>query len=169
MRSGCCLVLHCSWLPCWIRMQGADHPPLHPTPGPQVIPRNTTLPTSKNEIFSTAADGQTSVEINVLQVGREGAGLPRVDAAGKSRQILEHLSLSAHPRACCCRSVRTWPVPADTDTHRPAWLPCRRVSASLLATTSPWAPSAWTAFRPPPAACPRLRCASTLTPTASCP
>ena len=53
-------------------MQGADHPPLHPTPGPQVIPRNTTLPTSKNEIFSTAADGQTSVEINVLQVGRDG-------------------------------------------------------------------------------------------------
>ena len=34
----------------------------------KLIPRNTTLPTSKSEIFSTAADGQTSVEINVLQV-----------------------------------------------------------------------------------------------------
>jgi molecular chaperone DnaK len=32
-----------------------------------LIPRNTTVPTSKSEIFSTAADNQTSVEINVLQ------------------------------------------------------------------------------------------------------
>lgn len=39
----------------------------------KVIPRNTTLPTSKNEIFSTAADNQSSVEINVLQGEREFA------------------------------------------------------------------------------------------------
>lgn len=32
-----------------------------------LIPKNTTIPTSKNQIFSTAADNQTSVEINVLQ------------------------------------------------------------------------------------------------------
>ncbi|MBI3343068.1 molecular chaperone DnaK [Candidatus Gottesmanbacteria bacterium] len=32
-----------------------------------LIQRNTTIPTSKSEIFSTAADSQTSVEINVLQ------------------------------------------------------------------------------------------------------
>ena len=32
-----------------------------------LISRNTTVPTSKSEIFSTAADNQTSVEINVLQ------------------------------------------------------------------------------------------------------
>ncbi len=32
-----------------------------------LIPRNTTVPTTKSEIFSTAADSQTSVEINVLQ------------------------------------------------------------------------------------------------------
>lgn len=32
-----------------------------------LIPRNTTVPTSKSEIFSTAADNQTSVEINILQ------------------------------------------------------------------------------------------------------
>ena len=31
----------------------------------KLITRNTTLPTSKSEIFSTAADNQTSVEINV--------------------------------------------------------------------------------------------------------
>jgi molecular chaperone DnaK len=32
-----------------------------------LIPRNTTIPTSKSQIFSTASDNQTSVEINVLQ------------------------------------------------------------------------------------------------------
>jgi heat shock protein 1/8 len=39
----------------------------------KLIVRNTTLPTSKSEVFSTAADGQTSVEINVLQGEREFA------------------------------------------------------------------------------------------------
>ncbi|PIQ04808.1 MAG: molecular chaperone DnaK, partial [Candidatus Nealsonbacteria bacterium CG18_big_fil_WC_8_21_14_2_50_37_10] len=33
----------------------------------QMIAKNTTIPTTKTQIFSTAADGQTSVEINVLQ------------------------------------------------------------------------------------------------------
>merc|ERR1712100_805732 len=37
----------------------------------KLIPRNTTVPSSKSETFSTAADGQTSVEINVLQGERE--------------------------------------------------------------------------------------------------
>ena len=32
-----------------------------------LIPRNTTIPTRKSEVFSTASDGQTSVEIHVLQ------------------------------------------------------------------------------------------------------
>jgi molecular chaperone DnaK len=32
-----------------------------------LIPRNTTIPTRKSETFSTAADGQSSVEVNVLQ------------------------------------------------------------------------------------------------------
>lgn len=32
-----------------------------------LIPRNTTIPTSKSQIFSTASDNQTSVEVNVLQ------------------------------------------------------------------------------------------------------
>ena len=33
----------------------------------KIIDRNTTIPTSRSEVFSTAADGQTSVEIHVLQ------------------------------------------------------------------------------------------------------
>jgi molecular chaperone DnaK len=39
----------------------------------KMIDRNTTIPTSKTEIYSTAADNQTSVEINVLQGEREFA------------------------------------------------------------------------------------------------
>ncbi|MBI5779914.1 MAG: Hsp70 family protein [Planctomycetes bacterium] len=37
------------------------------------LPRNTTIPTSKKEIFSTAADSQTEVEIHILQGEREMA------------------------------------------------------------------------------------------------
>ena len=39
----------------------------------KVIERNTTIPTNKSQIFSTAADGQTSVEVHVLQGEREFA------------------------------------------------------------------------------------------------
>ncbi len=65
-----------------------------------MVPKNTTIPTSKNNVFSTAADNQTSVEINVLQGERPMAadnrslgkfvlsglapaprGLPQIDVA----------------------------------------------------------------------------------------
>jgi molecular chaperone DnaK len=39
----------------------------------KIIPRNTTIPTKKSEVFSTAVDGQTNVEIHVLQGEREFA------------------------------------------------------------------------------------------------
>ncbi|MBA2293134.1 MAG: molecular chaperone DnaK [Gemmatimonadales bacterium] len=39
-----------------------------------LIPRNTTIPTKKSEVFSTAEDGQTTVEIHVLQGERQMAG-----------------------------------------------------------------------------------------------
>ncbi len=39
-----------------------------------IIERNTTIPTSKEQVFSTAADSQTSVEIHILQGEREMAG-----------------------------------------------------------------------------------------------
>ena len=37
----------------------------------KIIPRNTTVPTKKSEVFSTAVDGQSNVEIHVLQGERE--------------------------------------------------------------------------------------------------
>ena len=39
----------------------------------RLVDRNTTIPTKKEQIFSTAADGQTSVEVHVLQGEREMA------------------------------------------------------------------------------------------------
>ncbi|MDR0719899.1 MAG: molecular chaperone DnaK [Treponema sp.] len=52
----------------------------------RIIPRNTTIPTKKNQIFSTAADGQTAVSIHVLQGEREMANqnrtLGRFDLVG---------------------------------------------------------------------------------------
>ena len=39
----------------------------------RLIDRNTTIPTKKSQVFSTAADGQTSVEVHVLQGEREMA------------------------------------------------------------------------------------------------
>ncbi len=50
-----------------------------------LIPRNSTVPTSKSETFSTAADNQTSVEINVLQGEREMA----VDNKALGRFVLD--------------------------------------------------------------------------------
>ena len=51
-----------------------------------LIPRNTTIPTRKSEVFSTAADGQTSVEVHVLQgersLARDNRTLGRFQLVG---------------------------------------------------------------------------------------
>ena len=52
-----------------------------------LISRNTTIPTSKGQIFSTAADGQTQVEIHVLQGEREMA----VDNKSLGKFVLDGL------------------------------------------------------------------------------
>jgi len=46
----------------------------YPSVMTKMIPRNTTIPTSKSQVFSTAADGQTQVEVKVLQGERPMAG-----------------------------------------------------------------------------------------------
>ena len=47
----------------------------------KLIERNTTIPTKKSEIFTTADDNQTSVEIHVLQGEREMAATTRRSAS----------------------------------------------------------------------------------------
>ena len=72
----------------------------------RMIDRNTTIPTSRTEIYSTAADNQTSVEINVLQGEREMA------AANKS---LGKFVLSGIPAAR--RGVPKIEVTFDIDAN----------------------------------------------------
>ncbi|HSU66974.1 MAG TPA: molecular chaperone DnaK, partial [Tepidisphaeraceae bacterium] len=55
-----------------------------------LIPRNTTIPTSKKEVFSTAADNQSAVTINVLQGEREFA---------KDNRLLGTFNLEGIPSA----------------------------------------------------------------------
>jgi molecular chaperone DnaK len=55
-----------------------------------LIPRNTTIPTSKKEVFSTAADNQSAVTINVLQGEREFA---------KDNRLLGTFNLEGIPAA----------------------------------------------------------------------
>ena len=52
----------------------------------KLIERNTTIPTKKSQIFSTAADGQTSVEVHVLQGEREMAAAKDM-ATGNEQQV----------------------------------------------------------------------------------
>ena len=58
----------------------------------KLIERNTTIPTKKSQIFSTAADGQTSVEVHVLQGEREMA------AYNKTLGRFQLTGISAAPR-----------------------------------------------------------------------
>ncbi|NEQ39221.1 MAG: molecular chaperone DnaK [Okeania sp. SIO3I5] len=53
----------------------------------RIIPRNTTIPTKKSEVFSTLLDGQTSVEIHIL----EGEGELAIDNRTLGRFILDRI------------------------------------------------------------------------------
>ena len=72
----------------------------------KMIDRNTTIPTSKTEVYSTAADNQTSVEINVLQGERELA---------RDNKSLGKFQLTGIPAAR--RGVPQIEVTFDTDAN----------------------------------------------------
>jgi molecular chaperone DnaK len=84
----------------------------------RLIERNTTIPTSKKEIFSTAADGQTEVEIHVLQGEREMA---------ENNRTLDRFRLGGIPAAP--RGVPQIEVSFDLDANG-----ILNVSAKDLAT-----------------------------------
>jgi len=66
----------------------------------KIIERNTTIPTKKSQIFSTAADNQTSVEIHVLQGEREMArdnktlGMFRLDGIPAARRGVPQIEVT---------------------------------------------------------------------------
>ena len=72
----------------------------------RLIERNTTIPVKKSQIFSTAADNQTSVEVNVLQGEREMA------AANKSLGRF-HLDVIAPARRCVPQIEVTYDIDAN--------------------------------------------------------
>ncbi len=72
----------------------------------KIIDRNTTIPVSKSQIFSTAADGQTSVEIHVLQGERQMAA---------SNKTLGRFNLTGIPAAP--RGVPQIQVTFDIDAN----------------------------------------------------
>ena len=65
----------------------------------RIIPRNTTIPTKKSEVFSTAVDNQPNVEIHVLQGEREFAkdnkslGTFRLDGIFQLQEVCHKLKL----------------------------------------------------------------------------
>ena len=66
----------------------------------KIIDRNTSIPTKKSQIFTTAADNQTSVEVNVLQGEREFArdnkqlGLFKLDGIAPARRGVPQIEVS---------------------------------------------------------------------------
>ena len=99
-----------------------------------LIERNTTIPTTKSQIFSTAADNQTSVEINVLQGEREMA------AYNKSLGRF-HLDGIAPARRGVPQIEVTFNIDANGIVNVSA-----KISAPARNSTSP---------SPPPPTCPR--------------
>jgi molecular chaperone DnaK len=100
----------------------------------KLIERNTTIPTKKSQIFSTAADNQTSVEIHVLQGEREMAAYNKT--LGRFTW-----TASLRPAAACRRSRSPSTLtPTASSTSPP------RTSAPARSSTSP---------SPPPPTCPR--------------
>jgi molecular chaperone DnaK len=62
----------------------------------RLIERNTTIPTKKSQIFSTAADNQTAVDINVVQVARDNKSLGqfRLDGIPPARRGVPQIEVT---------------------------------------------------------------------------
>ena len=96
----------------------------------KIIERNTTIPTKKSQIFSTAADNQPSVEVNVLQGEREMA------ADNKSLGMFKLDGIPAAPRGVPQIEV-TFDIDANGIVHVSAKDLCSGKEQSLPLTASP--------------------------------
>ena len=74
-----------------------------------LIPRNTTIPTKKSEVFSTAADGQTSVEVHVMQGERPMA---------RDNRTLGQVPPGRHPAGAARRAADRGDVRHRRQRHR---------------------------------------------------
>ena len=135
----------------------------------KLIERNTTIPTRKSEIFSTAEDNQPSVEIHVLQGEREMAGGQQVagqvpahrDPAGAARACRRSRSpsTSTPTASSTCRRrtsaparsrrSRSRPAPASTRPRSSRWSRTPRPTPTRTAGSASW-PRPATSPRTPP-------------------
>ena len=106
----------------------------------KLIERNTTIPVKKSQIFTTAADNQTSVEVHVLQGEREMAQYNKTPSTTRP-WAASIWTASPPPAAACLRSRSpSTSTPTASSTCPPRiWAPAR-------SSTSP---------SPPPPTCPR--------------
>ena len=96
-----------------------------------LIQRNTTIPTKKSEIFSTAADGQTTVEVHVLQGERQMARDNRSARASST-------STASRRRRAACRRSRSpsTSTPTASSTSRPRTRPPARTQNITITASS---------------------------------
>ena len=89
----------------------------------KLIERNTTIPTKKSQIFSTAADNQTSVEVNVLQGEREMAqynkslGRFHLDGKAPARRGVPQIEVTFDIDANCIENVSAKDLGTGTEQH----------------------------------------------------
>ena len=89
----------------------------------KIIDRNTTIPTKKSQIFSTAADGQTQVEVNVLQGEREFArdnkqlGLFKLDGIAPAPRGIPQIEVTFDIDANCIVNVSAKDLGTGKEQH----------------------------------------------------
>lgn len=103
-----------------------------------IIPRNTTIPTKKSEVFSTAVDGQTNVEIHVLQGERQMAtdnkslGTFRLDGIPPAARGVPQIEVTFDIDANGILNVKAKDkaLARNNPSALPELLPCRRMKWS---------------------------------------